>query len=330
MSEFRVAVCDDWEQSAQECADWSAVQQFATVDFFTSGFGSAEAAVRALQDYDAICLMRERTPFPKEVISQLPRLKRLLFTGERNLAVDIDYARSRGIEVSGTPGGPTKSSTAEQTWAMVLAASRQVVPSVTGLIAGHWRGNPAGDPYPLPETLEGDRLGIIGLGEIGRRVAKMGAAFGMDVVAWSQNLTAEAAAAAGVRRVEKNELLATSKVVSLHLVLSDRSRGVIGATELSLMRRDAILVNTSRAALIDESALLTALDSGRPAWAALDVFAQEPLPHDHPYLQHPRVLATPHLGFVSMPVYEVFYKSMANDLAKWLTTQARELVPGSH
>lgn len=322
MAELRVAVCDDWEQCAQECADWSAVQQFASIDFFTTSFGSTEAAIRRLQEYDAICLMRERTPFPKEVISKLPRLKRLLFTGERNLAVDIEFARSRGIEVSGTPGGPTKSSTAEQTWAMVLAVSRQMLPSTTGLLAGYWRGSSTGEPYPLPETLEGDRLGIIGLGEIGRRVAKMGAAFGMEVVAWSQNLTEEAAAAAGVRRVEKNELLATSKVVSLHLVLSDRSRGTIGGTELSLMRRDAILVNTSRAGLIDDTALLPALDSGRPAWAALDVFSQEPLPPDHPYLAHPRILATPHLGFVSMPVYEVFYKTMANDLLSWLHERA--------
>lgn len=322
MAELRVAVCDDWEQCAQDCADWSAVQQFASIDFFTTSFGSTEAAIRRLQEYDAICLMRERTPFPKEVISKLPRLKRLLFTGERNLAVDIEFARSRGIEVSGTPGGPTKSSTAEQTWAMVLAVSRQMLPSTTGLLAGNWRGSSTGEPYPLPETLEGDRLGIIGLGEIGRRVAKMGAAFGMEVVAWSQNLTEEAAASAGVRRVEKNELLATSKVVSLHLVLSDRSRGTIGGTELSLMRRDAILVNTSRAGLVDDTALLPALDSGRPAWAALDVFAQEPLPPDHPYLAHPRILATPHLGFVSMPVYEVFYKTMANDLLSWLHQRA--------
>jgi phosphoglycerate dehydrogenase-like enzyme len=168
---LRIAVCDDWEQCAQSCADWSDLQQHADVQIFTSAFASRDEAIRVLADFDAICLMRERTPFPKEVISALPRLKRLLFTGERNLAVDSEFARSRGIEVSGTPGGPTKSSTAEHTWALILAASRRIVPSMNGLNAGFWRATPNGEPYPLPDTLEGDRLGVIGLGEIGRRVA---------------------------------------------------------------------------------------------------------------------------------------------------------------
>jgi phosphoglycerate dehydrogenase-like enzyme len=319
----RVAVCDDWEQCAHTCADWSGLQQIADVHVFTSAFGSQEDAVRALQDFDAICLMRERTPFPKEVIGQLPRLKRLLFTGERNLSVDSEFARSRGIEVSGTPGGPNKSSTAEHTWALILAATRRVVISMNGLTAGHWRSTPAGDPYPLPDTLEGDRLGIIGLGAIGQRVAKIGQAMGMDVVAWSQNLTDEKAAACGVRRVDKNELIATSKVISLHLVLSDRTRGIVGPTEYSLMRRDSVLVNTSRSGLIDEAGLLDALESNRPAHAALDVFGTEPLPADHAFLHHPKITLTPHLGFVSTPVYETFYKTLVSDLTKWLQTRQK-------
>jgi phosphoglycerate dehydrogenase-like enzyme len=166
--------------------------------------------------------------------------------------------------------------------------------------------------------LEGDRFGVIGLGEIGRRVARIAQGFGMEVVAWSQNLTNEKAAAFGVRRVEKNELLATSRVVSLHLVLSDRTRGIIGPTEYSLMRRDALLVNTSRAGLIDEHALLAALESGRPAHAALDVFGTEPLPASSPLLHHPQITTTPHLGFVSTPVYETFYKTIVADLSRWL------------
>lgn len=321
MNKPRVAVCDDWEQCAQNCADWSVLQQVADVQIFTSAFASREDAVRTLQDFDAICLMRERTPFPKDVISQLPRLKRLLFTGERNLSVDSEFARSRGIEVSGTPGGPNKSSTAEHTWSLILAATRRIVPAMAGMAAGNWRASPAGEPYPLPDTLEGDRLGIIGLGDIGQRVARIGQAFGMEVVAWSQNLTDEKAVACGVRRVDKNELIATSKVISLHLVLSDRTRGTIGPTEYSLMRRDAVLVNTSRAGLIDEKGLLDALESGRPAHAALDVFEKEPVPVGHPFLTHPQMTLTPHLGFVSTPVYEMFYKTLVLDLLKWVRQQ---------
>ena len=318
----RIAVCDDWEQCAQNCADWSVLQQLADVQIFTSAFSSREEAIRTLKDFDAICLMRERTPFPKEVISQLPRLKRLLFTGERNLSVDSEFARSCGIEVSGTPGGPNKSSTAEHTWALILAATRRVVPSMNGMVAGHWRAAPSGEPYPLPDTLEGDRLGIIGLGEIGQRVARIGQALGMDVVAWSQNLSNEKATACGVRRVDKNELIATSKVISLHLVLSERTRGTIGPTEYSLMRRDSVLVNTSRAALIDEAGLIDALASNRPAHAALDVFGTEPLPAGHPFLSHPKITVTPHLGFVSTPVYETFYKTLVTDLLKWVRQQS--------
>ena len=321
MNKPRIAVCDDWEQCAQNCADWSELQQHADVQVFTSAFPSQGDAIRILQEFDAICLMRERTPFPKEVISQLPRLKRLLFTGERNLAVDSEFARSRGIEVSGTPGGPNKSSTAEHTWALILAATRRVMPAMSGMAVGNWRATPAGEPYPLPDTLDGDRLGIIGLGEIGQRVARIGQALGMEVVAWSQNLTDEKAAKCGVRRVDKNELIATSKVVSLHLVLSDRSRGTIGPTEYSLMRRDAVLVNTSRAGLIDEHGLIDALESSRPAHAALDVFSTEPLPVGHPFLNHPKVTLTPHLGFVSTPVYETFYKTLVADLLKWVRQQ---------
>lgn len=319
---MRIAVCDDWEQSAQSCADWSEVQQQADVQFFTAPFESQDDAVRELQEFDAICLMRERTPFPKEVIAQLPRLKRLLFTGERNLAVDSAFALSRGIGVSGTPGGPNKASTAEHTWALLLAATRRVVVSMHGMQAGQWRANPNGEPYPIPDTLEGDRFGVIGLGEIGHRVARIAQGFGMEVVAWSPNLTDEKAAACGVRRVEKNELLATSRVVSLHLVLSERTRGIIGPTEYSLMRRDSLLVNTARAGLMDEQALLAALDSGRPAHAALDVFGVEPLPSGSPLLHHPQITTTPHLGFVSTPVYEMFYKTMVADLTRWLESAA--------
>jgi phosphoglycerate dehydrogenase-like enzyme len=314
----RIAICDDWEQCALFSADWTDLQQLAELQFFTAPFGSTEEVARALADFDAVCLMRERTPFPRELIDQLPRLKRLLFTGERNAAVDIAHARSRGIEVSGTSSGPNKASTAEHTWALILAATRRVVSSMNTLRQGHWRPTEELAQYPLPDVLEGDRIGIIGLGAIGSRVARIAQGFGMDVVAWSQNLSAEHAARIGVRRVEKNELIATSKIVSLHLVLSDRSRHTIGPTEFSLMRRDAVLVNTSRSGLIDQASLTAALDAGRPAHAALDVFDQEPLPDGHPLLHHSNVTLTPHLGFVATPVMETFYRQLVADLTVWV------------
>lgn len=323
---LRIAICDDWEQCALEMADWSELQRLADVQVFSQPFSSQDDAVRQLQDFDAICLMRERTPFPKSLLAQLPRLKRLLFTGQRNFSVDTEFALSRGIAISGTPGGPNKASTAEQTWALILAATRRIVPAMTGMQAGQWRGTASADPYPLPDTLEGDRLGVIGLGDIGQRVARMGVALGMEVVAWSPNLTTEKAAACGVRRVEKNELLATSRVVTLHLVLSERTQGILGPTEYSLMRRDALLVNTARAGLLDEPGLLAALDSGRPAHAALDVFGTEPLPQGSPWLRHPHVTISPHLGYVSTPVFETFYKATVSDLTRWVREST--MVPG--
>jgi phosphoglycerate dehydrogenase-like enzyme len=235
--------------------------------------------------------------------------------------VDITHARSRGIEVSGTASGQNKASTAEHTWALILAATRRVVPAMQAAQRGHWRPTEDDARYPLPDVLEGDRIGIIGLGAIGSRVARMAQGFGMEVVAWSQNLTDQQAIALGVRRVEKNELIATSKVISLHLVLSDRTRGVIGQTEYSLMRRDALLVNTSRSGLIDQEGLIAALDSGRPGHAALDVFDQEPIAKNHPLLTHPCVTHTPHLGYVAAPVMETFYRQMASDLIAWSRQQ---------
>jgi len=315
-SELRIAICDDWEQCALSSADWGELQQLADVQFLSTPFQSAEDAIRRLADFDAICLMRERTPFPKAVMDQLPRLKRLLFTGERNAAVDIAYARHLGIEVTGTSSGPNKASTAEHTWALILAATRRIVPAMQAAQQGQWRPTDDGR-YPLPDVLEGDRIGIIGLGAIGSRVARIAQGFGMEVVAWSQNLTDQQASSLGVRRVEKNELIATSKVISLHLVLSDRTRGVIGQTEYSLMRRDALLVNTSRSGLIDQEGLIPALDSGRPSHAALDVFDQEPIAENHPLLRHPCVTHTPHLGYVAAPVMETFYRQLAHDLTVW-------------
>jgi phosphoglycerate dehydrogenase-like enzyme len=314
----RIAVCDDYERAALAGADWSAIRERADVVVFEQPFGSAERTIDALRDFDAVCLMRERTPFPATVIDALPGLKFIVFTGERNAAVDHEAAARRGIPVSCTPGGPSKASTAELTWALLLAAMKRVVPADGGTRAGHWRLDSQGRRYALPANLEGQRLGLLGLGQIGARVARVGRAFGMDVVAWSQNLDDARAAEVGVRRVPKQELFETSAAVSLHLVLSARTRGIVGAADLARMRPDAVIVNTSRSGLMDERALAAALAAGRPGWAALDVFDTEPIPIGHPLLALPTVTISPHLGYVNAQVFSAFHHGIVEALAAWL------------
>ncbi|ODS94862.1 MAG: hypothetical protein ABS56_17160 [Lautropia sp. SCN 69-89] len=318
MTRPRIAICDDYERAALATADWEPIRSRAEVVVFEQPFGSAQRAIEALADFDAVCLMRERTPFPAAVIDALPRLKFVVFTGERNAAVDHEAAARRGIPVSFTPGGPSKASTAELTWALILAATKRIVPSDGGTRRGHWRGDASGHGYALPANLAGERLGLLGLGQIGARVARAGQAFGMDVVAWSQNLDDARAAGVGVRRVAKEELFETSAVVSLHLVLSARTRGIVGAADLARMRSDAVIVNTSRAGLIDQQALIDALKAGRPGAAALDVFDIEPLPAGHRLLALPNVTITPHLGYVNAQVFAAFYQGVVDALAAWL------------
>lgn len=322
----RIAVCDDYERSLAFGADWDTIRSRAEVVVFDRPFGSRQQAIEALADFDAVCLVRERTPFPAAVVDDLPRLKFVVFTGERNLAVDHLAAARRGIPVSFTPFGPSKSSTAELTWALILAATKRVPMADAGIRRGHWRGDAHGMPYPLPANLEGERLGLVGLGQIGARVAAVGRAFGMEVVAWSPNLDDARAQAGGARRVSKEELFETSAVVSLHLVLSDRTRGIVGAGDLARMRSDAVLVNTSRAALVDEAALLDALARGRPGLAALDVFGVEPLPAGSPVLSLPNVVLTPHLGYVNDKVFAAFRQGMADALLAWLDGEPIRLV----
>jgi D-3-phosphoglycerate dehydrogenase len=314
----RIAVCDDYEHAALSGADWSAIDARAEVVVFDRPFAGPAEAAGALRQFDAVCLMRERTPFPASLIDALPRLKFIVFTGPRNSGVDQQAAARCGIPVSSTPGGPSKASTAEQTWALILAAAKRVVAADTGTRAGHWRADAAGVSYALPANLEGERLGVVGLGHIGERVARVGLAFGMEVLAWSPNLDDERAATVGVRRVSKEELFDTAGVVSLHLVLSDRSRGIVGAGELARMRTDAILVNTSRAGLIDQSALLDALRAGRPGHAAFDVFDREPLPPGHPLPGLPNITISPHLGYVNAKVFAAFHQGIVEALGAWL------------
>jgi len=314
----RIAVCDDYERALVFGSDWDTIRSRAEVVVFDRPFGGRQQAVEALGDFDAVCLVRERTPFPAEVVEALPRLKFVVFTGERNLAVDHLAAATRGIPVSFTPFGPSKASTAELAWALILAAAKRVTAADAGIRRGHWRGDGRGAAYPLPASLEGERLGLVGLGQIGSRVAAVGRAFGMEVVAWSPNLDDARAQAGGALKVSKEALFETSAVVSLHLVLSERTRGIVGAADLARMRSDAVLVNTSRAALVDEAALIEALQRGRPGLAALDVFGVEPLPAGAPILSQPNTVLTPHLGYVNERVFTAFRQGMADALLAWL------------
>jgi phosphoglycerate dehydrogenase-like enzyme len=308
----RCAVLDDYQGVALQSADWSPVRDSVEIDVFGEHLADEDALVTALQEHEIVVLMRERTPFPRTVLERLPRLRLLVTTGRRNASVDVAAAVERGVVVCGTSGLVTP--TVELTWALILGLARSVTPENVALRAGDgpWQ-------HSVGTDLAGSTLGVLGLGRIGSRVARIGQAFGMDVVAWSQNLTADAAAEAGARLASsKEELLAAGDIVTIHLVLSERTRGLLGAAELDQMRPDGYLVNTSRGPIVDEAALVAALRAGRIAGAALDVFDVEPLPADHPFRTLPNVLATPHLGYVSKQNYVIFYREIVEDISAFL------------
>jgi len=294
----QVAVLDDYQEVALTCADWSGLD----VTVFRSA-----VEIEDLAPYDVVVAMRERTAFPREVLERLPSLRLLVTTGPRNAAIDVASARDLGITVCGTAS--QSSPPAELTWALILGLVRHVVPEATSFRAGGaWQST-------IGTDLAGATLGVVGLGKIGGQVARVGLAFGMDVVAWSQHLTDERCAEVGVRRAGSLvELMSTADVVTLHLVLGKTSRGIIGAAELAALRRTAYFVNTSRAGLVDSDALLAALRDGRIAGAGLDVYDEEPLPADHPLRTLPNVLATPHLGYVSRRNYEGYYTEAVEDI----------------
>jgi len=262
-----------------------------------------------------LVLLRDRIPLDAATIAQLPRLRYLVFTGSRNTTLDASALAARGIPVSHTDWGPSKDSTCELTWALILAATRQLAQYSALLAQGQWR---AASAQVLPGVLHGDVLGLVGLGEIGKRVAVVGKALGMQVLTWSPNMTPERAAAHGVQAVSLDELLSRAKVLSLHLVPSATTRHLINAERLAQMRPDSLLVNTSRAALIDTAALVQALRAHRIGMAALDVFDAEPLPADSVLRDCPRLLLTPHLGFVVEPVYQTFADGVLQCLEAWL------------
>jgi phosphoglycerate dehydrogenase-like enzyme len=303
----QVAVLDDYQQVAAHYGDWSSLD--ADVTFFHDHIVNSGVVRDLLYEFDAIVAMRERTPFTAERLASLPQLKLLVTTGMGNASIDMDAAREQGVTVSGTAS--LASPTAELAWGLIIALTRHVPEEDRRIREGGWQ-------LTIGPELAGRTLGLIGLGRLGRRMARIASAFEMVVIAWSENLTPESAAEAGVWAVSKEELLARSDVLSIHTRLSDRTRGLIGAQELALMKPTAVLVNTSRGPIVDEDALLAALHDGTIAGAALDVYAVEPLPKDHPLREAPpTLLLTPHLGYVSDGNYDVFYREAVEDIGAW-------------
>jgi phosphoglycerate dehydrogenase-like enzyme len=306
----RLVILDDYQGVADDFAPWSTLaERGVSVTALRRHLPSEAEVVAALADADIIIAMRERTPFPGRVLEQLPRLKLLVTTGATNASIDVQAASRLGITVCGTGGSPTAAP--ELTWALLLAFARNLPAEENSLRAGQWQGS-------VGFELSGKTLGIVGLGKIGRRMAGYAQAFGMDVLAWSQNLTAETAAAAGARKVSKDELFQKSDVVTLHLRLSERSEGTVGERELRLLGPKGVLVNTARGRLVDQQALVTALHQGWIRGAALDVFDQEPLPAGHPLLSAPRTLLAPHLGYVTDASYRAFFGGALEDVTAWL------------
>ncbi len=305
-----VAVLDDWQDIAKQSADWAPLRKRAEVVFFGKPFGSADEAAKALAGFEILVPMRERTKFPKAMLDRLPKLRMIALTGGRTWTIDIAECNRRGIVISNTAQGNSGAATAELALGLLLAAARNLAAADASMRDGRFQAGVAPGI-----TLDGKTLGLIGLGKIGAKMARYGQALGMEVLGWSQNLTDEQAAQAGARRVDKATLLKEADAVSLHVVLSDRTRGILGAQDLALMKPGAILVNSSRGPLVDEAALLERLKAGNLI-AALDVYDQEPLPEDHPLRSLPNTILTPHLGYGSREVYRVFYgESIENVLA---------------
>ena len=309
MARIRVAVLDDYQNVALQMADWSPVAQRADITVFNDHVFDPDELVARLTPFDVIAVMRERTPLPRNIIERLPNLRMIASTGPFNAAIDTAAAEARGIHI-GTTGG-TVASTVELTWALILAAARNLTTESASVRDGGWQTS-------VGRELSGRVLGVLGLGRIGARVARIGQAFGMEVIAWSANLTPEAAAEAGAAHVTKDELFARSDVLSIHLKLSDRSTGLVGAGELALMKPNAILVNTSRGPILDEVALIEALRSKSIGGAALDVFDTEPLPEGHPLRTMDNVIATPHIGYVADRPYRIFYRDTVAAITAWL------------
>jgi len=306
----RAAILDDYQNVAMGMADWSPISRDVEIKVFNKPFASQDEAIKALQGFAIVVGMRERTPFPRRVIEALPDLKLLITTGARNNSFDIRACAERGITVCGT--GAVGSPTTGIAFGLMLELTRRIGFENARLKAGApWQ-------VTIGCDLEGLTLGILGLGKLGQRSATVGKAFGMKTIAWSQNLTEEKARAAGADYVSKEDLFRKADFVTIHLVLSDRSRGLVGANELGLMKTSAYLINTSRGPIVDEKALIAALQSKSIAGAGLDVFDVEPLPLDHPFRKMENVVITPHLGYVSEQNYRKYFPDIVEDIRAWL------------
>jgi len=305
----RVALLDDYQDVALSMADWKSLPAGTEVVVFKDHLAAEDAVAGRLADFDIIMALRERTPFPRTLLERLPKLKLLITAGMRNASIDMKAAADRGVTVCGTAGLPYP--TAELAWGLILSLMRRIPAEDRATREGRWQTS-------LGLGLNGKTLGVLGLGTLGSRAAKVGLAFEMDVLAWSQNLTAERAKEIGVTLVPKDELLARSDIVSIHLVLGERTRGLIGARALGLMKRSAYLINTSRGPIVDEAALIRALGDGTIAGAGLDVFDEEPLPLDHAFRRLPNIVITPHLGYVTSETYRIFYGHAVEDIKAYL------------
>jgi phosphoglycerate dehydrogenase-like enzyme len=311
MKKCQIAVLDDYQNAALESADWSVLRDRADITVFQDHLADQDAVIERLLPFDVVCVMRERTPLPRKVIERLPNLKLIASTGSANASIDVAAAGDHGITVLHT--GYRSDPTVEFTWALILACARHIVTESNSLRSGGWQQTVGAD-------LGGKTLGVLGLGNVGSEVARIGSAFGMKLIAWSQNMTAETAKATGAILVSKDQLFERADILTIHLVLSSRTRGLVGAEELEKMKPTAWLINASRGPIVEEQALITALQNKRLAGAAIDVFDIEPLPPSHPFRTLDNVLATPHIGYVSQDLYTTFYEDTVSNIRKWLDT----------
>ena len=316
----RLAILDDYQNVALSMADWASLKSELAIDVLNEPLRGLEAAAGKLEDYEVLIAMRERTPFPRALLERLPKLELLVTTGMRNASIDVKAAADRGVLVCGT--GMLPHPTAELTLGLILSLARHIPYEHQGMREGAWQRT-------VGTSLNGRKLGVIGLGKLGNEVARICQALHMNVIAWSPNLTAERAARSGVELVEKKELFASADFVTVHMVLSERSRGIVDAASIGAMKKSAYLVNTSRGPLVDTQALIEALTKRRIAGAAIDVYDDEPLPLEHPLRQLENVVLTPHLGYVTHENYRVAYGDALEDVKAWLAGKPlRILQPG--